>query len=83
LKLANEEGEEALPEIGETVTKEDLDISGMQHLGLNIWEHPSWAPAQIKESYGHRWFQTSGRLITPENVDDPTLWGNLFGQAAA
>ena len=83
LKLINEEGEEALPDVGETVTKDDLDISGRKHLGINVWEYPSWAPAQIRESYGHRWFQTSGRLITPDNVDDPTLWGNLFGQPAA
>lgn len=83
LKLANEEGEGALPEIGETVTEEDLEISGRKHLGVNIWASSSWAPAKIQESYGHRWFKTSGRLITPENVDDPTLWGNLFGQAAA
>jgi len=83
LKLINQEGEEALPDIGETITAEDLDISGNDHLGIDIWANPTWAPAQIKEKYGHRWFQTSGRVITPENVDDQTLWGNIFGQPAA
>ncbi|MEF8836812.1 MAG: sugar ABC transporter substrate-binding protein [Candidatus Bipolaricaulota bacterium] len=83
LKVINEEGEEALPDIGETVTAEDLDISGYEHLGVNIWDYPSWAPAQIRESNGHRWFQTSGRIITPKNADESTLWGNIFGQEAA
>ncbi len=83
LKLINEEGEGALPDVGDTITAEDLEISGDQHLGMDIWGNATWAPATIKESYGHLWFQTSGRVVTPENVDDPTLWGNIFGQEAA
>jgi ribose transport system substrate-binding protein len=83
IKQYLENGESALPSIGDTVTEDDLEISGQQHLGQDIWANPTWAPAKIEESYGHRWFKTSGRVITPENVDDPTLWGNIFGQPGA
>lgn len=83
MKLVLEEGESALPDYGETITADDLKITGGEHLGQNIWANSTWAPAVIEEKYGHRWFKTNGRVVTPDNVNDPTLWGNVFGQPGA
>ncbi|MFW6138796.1 MAG: sugar ABC transporter substrate-binding protein, partial [Spirochaetota bacterium] len=83
MKKVIQEGEGALPDYGETITADDINITGKQHLERDIWANPTWAPAKIKEVYGHRWFQTNGRVITPDNVNDPAMWGNIFGEPAA
>lgn len=83
LQTAVQDGTDALPDIGSTVTSDDLTIEGEEHLGTNIWQEPTWAPADVVERWDHPWFRTNGRLITPENADSETIWGNLFGQPAA
>lgn len=71
-----EEGEEALPEPGETVTAEDLNIEPAEHSDITWWEEATWAPAQITTREGHLWFQTSGILVDKSNADLPSLWAN-------
>lgn len=71
-----EEGESALPEVGETITAEDLTIEPAEHAGIVWWKDPVWAPAKITTNQGHLWFQTAGRLVDASNVDDPSLWSN-------
>lgn len=81
-----EEGEEALPDYGETITAEDLTIrTGIKHLGVDPWKEPIWAPAKIKHmtdyseqiTNDHKWFQTNAVFVTEENADSPLLWGNF------
>lgn len=81
-----QEGEEALPDYGETITADELTIrTGNKHLGVDPWKEPIWAPAKIKHmtEYGdqitedHKWFQTNAVFVTEENYDSPILWGNF------
>ena len=81
-----EEGEEALPDYGETINAEDLEIrTGNQHLGVDPWAEAIWAPAKIEHmteysdqiTNDHKWFQTNAVFVTEENYDSPLLWGNF------
>ncbi len=76
LTVILEQGEDALPPIGSVVTAEDLQITGGVHEGVAPWAEQVWAPATVEEAYGHRWFKVQGMLVTPENLDDPSIWGN-------
>lgn len=76
LKIIIEEGEDALPEIGTTVTAEDLSIIGGTYDGVTPWTVQTWAPATVVEQYGHRWLRVQGFLVNPDNMHDPTIWGN-------
>ncbi len=71
-----EEGEEALPEPGETITAEDLNIEAAEHSGMTWWKTPMWAPAKITTRQGHLWFQTNGILVNKSNADLGSLWAN-------
>ncbi|MBN1834355.1 MAG: sugar ABC transporter substrate-binding protein [Spirochaetales bacterium] len=75
LKTVIEEGEDALPAIGTTVTEDDLKITGGVH-EINPWKDQVWAPAEVGTSFGHRWLQVKGMMVTPDNVEDPRIWGN-------
>jgi len=74
------EGEDALPEPGDEVTTDDLEITGEKHLDVDLWAGQSWAPASVLERNGHPYLQTNGNLLTPDNYDDSSNWGVLFGQ---
>lgn len=76
LELVIEEGEEALPDVGETITAEELQITGGTYQGVSPWEEQVWAPAEVTTNYGHKWLKVQGMLVTPENSDDPRIWGN-------
>lgn len=71
-----EEGEDALPEPGQTITTDDLNIEQAEHAGITWWKTPMWAPAQIKTKSGHLWFQTNGLLVDESNCDLQSLWAN-------
>lgn len=75
LKVLIEEGEDALPAIGTTVTEDDLKITGGVH-EINPWKDQVWAPAEVAERWGHRWLKVQGMMVTPDNVDDNRIWGN-------
>jgi ABC-type sugar transport system substrate-binding protein len=80
LEKIRTDGKESLPEIGTEVGSDDLGISGENHLGVDIWAKQDWAPGSILERNGHRYFQTNGKLLTPDNYDRSSNWGVLFGQ---
>ena len=87
LTLILEEGEEALPEPGDIITTDDILIEGSERHGVDIWAHNEmWAPAIVtttltenpdRYEYDHLWLQTSGILVTKENYDLESLWGNF------
>lgn len=78
LEQIRAEGDDSLPEPGDEVTTDDLEITGEEHMGADIWAGQDWAPASIKEVNGHTWFQTNGRLLTPDNYDEESNWGVVF-----
>ena len=75
LKIIIEEGEDALPAIGSTVNASDIVVSGGYH-DIDPWKDAFWAPAEVGESFGHRWLKVRGMMVTPENVNDNRIWGN-------
>lgn len=76
---ADGNGQSVLPTVGETITKNDLNIKSHKHKGVQMWKQPIWAPATIKEQNGHPWFQTDSIVIDQKNADNPYLWGNIWG----
>jgi ABC-type sugar transport system substrate-binding protein len=73
-----------IPEIGSTLTAGDLTIQGNEHNGVNPYESPRWAPAEVRDiaetadiDASHPHFQTAPIEISRENADDPQLWGNV------
>ncbi|MFW6138181.1 MAG: sugar ABC transporter substrate-binding protein [Spirochaetota bacterium] len=75
-----EEGEAALPEVGQTITADEIELStGVKHMGIDVWAaDEAWAPAQIVEGIaGHLWFQTSAVQVTEKNADAGYLWANV------
>jgi ABC-type sugar transport system substrate-binding protein len=75
LTVVIEQGEDALPDIGDVVTEEDLKITGGVH-DIDPWKDQVCAPAEVAERWGHRWLKVQGMMVTPENVDDNRIWGN-------
>lgn len=75
LKIVIEQGEDALPAVGSVVTEDDLRVTGGVH-EIDPWKDQVWAPAEVGENFGHRWLKVRGMMVTPENVDDPRIWGN-------
>lgn len=77
-------GESALPEIGSTVTTDDVTITGGQHQGVDVWQNQHWAPAEVREfitfdrePLDSPFLTTSIPIITEDNADEPFLWGNI------
>jgi ribose transport system substrate-binding protein len=82
-KYLSGEGEAELPEVGEEITADDLTIESAEHEingeTVELWSDPIWAPAQIKEKNGHRYFETNNIVVTQDNADAAYLWGNIWG----
>jgi ribose transport system substrate-binding protein len=78
-RYVNGDGEDEIPEVGTTITADDLTINPGQHKGVELWSEPIWAPAEIVEKDGHVQFQTNSVTVTEENADEPYLWGNIWG----
>jgi ribose transport system substrate-binding protein len=78
-RYVNGDGAEEIPEVGTTITADDLTIESAQHKGVELWSEPIWAPAEIVEKDGHVQFQTSSVTVTEENANEPYLWGNIWG----
>lgn len=85
--LEGGEDENVLPEIGSTVEAEDLQDAldtGIEHRGAQVWGEPLWAPGEVKEfatfggdELGYPFFVTSIPIVSPDNADNPFLWGNI------
>ena len=68
-----------IPDVGDTVTADDLTVESGQHKGVEMWSEPIWDPGEIREQNGHPWFRTNSIVITQDNYDEPFLWGNVWG----
>jgi len=75
-----EQGPDVIPEVGSTVTSDDLTIQSGMHKGVEMWSEPIWEPGEMREQNGHPWFRTNSIVITEDNADEPFLWGNVWGQ---
>lgn len=83
--LESGKDDSVFPEIGTTVTKDDLKITGKKHLGVNPWKRPLWAPTDvidIKESFpsaegSYPYFKTNHLVVDKSNANEPWLWGNI------
>lgn len=87
-----EEGEDAIPPIGVTVTSDpdksngpqpdgtwNIYLTGDVHEGVNIYKYPTWAPAPVVEQYGHRWLQVRPTIVVPKNAEELPIWSNVVG----
>lgn len=72
-------GEDALPQPGDTVDQNDYSFNPIEYNGTQLWEDPIWAPADVQERDGHTHVLTAGIVVTDENIDNPGLWGNIWG----
>jgi ribose transport system substrate-binding protein len=68
-----------IPEVGSTVTPDQLTIESGQHKGVEMWSEPIWNPGEMREQNGHPWFRTNSIVINGDNFDQPFLWGNVWG----
>lgn len=79
-----ENGEDALPQVGDTVTPgEDLSIENKEVAGINPWEEQFWGPAEITEYEAEDqtwwpWLKCKHAMITQDNADAPYLYGNVY-----
>ncbi|GAI32268.1 unnamed protein product, partial [marine sediment metagenome] len=83
-----DEGADAIPKVGETITAAmvPIDDLGQNHLGINPWATPYWAPATVvsvqevlPDYYGtedHPWLRTNVIWVDESNYELPFLWGN-------
>lgn len=81
--LESGEDESVLPDVGDTITEDDITLEGSEnHLdGINPWAEPIWAPAEViwYENDGeelHPYIQTASVPIGDDLIDEPFLWGN-------
>ncbi len=75
-------GEAALPQPGDIITAEDIDIQvPLPVEELDIMTPPdSWAPAEVidrTEEYGHIWIKVSYTVVDQSNIDDPLIYSNI------
>jgi ABC-type sugar transport system substrate-binding protein len=79
-----EEGEDSIPEEGDEVTEDEIEIepTHIDEIDQELWTEPVWAPASVEERDGHPHILTQAITITQENVDDDLLWGNIWDEDA-
>ena len=81
-----ENGESALPKVGDTVKPgEDLTIKNKEINGIKPWAEQFWGPAKMTEyeAEGEKWWpwmKCKHAMITQENADAPYLYGNVYRQ---
>lgn len=79
-----EGGEDALPQVGDTVTPgEDLSIENKEVEGINPWEEQFWGPAEMTEYEADDdtwwpWLKCQHAMIEQDTADAPYLYGNVF-----
>ncbi len=77
-------GEEALPQVGDTVVPgEDLSIQNKEVEGIQPWSNQFWGPAEMTEYEADDqtwwpWLKCKHATITQDNADAPFLYGNVF-----
>ena len=73
-----------IPDFGIIVNYIEMELNGETIApGEVVEEGALWSPARIEESDVGLQMLLATTSVTPDNVDDPRLWGNLGGGAAA
>ena len=79
-----ENGESALPQVGDTVTPgENLSIENKTVEGIEPWSEQFWGPAEMTEYEAEDtawwpWLKCQHAMITQDNADAPYLYGNVY-----
>lgn len=77
-------GEEALPQVGDTVVPgEDLSIENKEVEGIQPWSNQFWGPAEMTEYEADDqtwwpWLKCKHATITQDNADASFVYGNVF-----
>lgn len=81
-----EGGEDALPQVGDTVTPgEELTIENKEVEGINPWEEQFWGPAEMTEYEADDqtwwpWLKCRHATITQDNAEAAYLYGNVYSE---
>lgn len=78
-----EEGPGALPEVGETVTADEIPFDEITkpRKGSNPFASEPWAPAKMVEGSskaGHPMLRVAGIFVNENNIDTPSLQANFI-----
>lgn len=79
-----ENGESALPQVGNTVKPgKDLSIKNKEVEGIKPWSNQFWGPAKMTEYKAEDqawwpWLKCNHAMITQDNADAPYLYGNVY-----
>ncbi|MBX0296401.1 sugar ABC transporter substrate-binding protein [Haloarcula nitratireducens] len=79
-----ENGESALPQVGDTVTPgESLSIQNKTVEGIQPWSEQFWGPAEMTEYEAEDttwwpWLKCQHATITQDNADASYLYGNVY-----
>jgi len=90
LRMIKEQGANALPAIGQTVTSDRTKSEGAQsdgtfnvlipdieYKGVRPFQYPIFAPCPVVELYGHRWLQVNSFIVDETNADTAPIWTNV------
>jgi len=78
LKICDE-GPDALPKVGDTITSQDLILPNPEIEGAYFWSYSEyWEPIKVIEHFGHIQLRTNALAVTPDIADDDWLWGNMW-----
>ncbi|MEM1743387.1 MAG: sugar ABC transporter substrate-binding protein [Nitrososphaerota archaeon] len=91
LRIIKEQGEEALPEIGQKIISDPTKKPGPQSdgsynlfvedietpKGVRPFKDVYWAPTICAELHGHRWIVCRAVAVTPENYKTIPVWSNV------
>ena len=73
-----------IPDFGIIVNYIEMELNGQEiPLGEVVEEGALWSPARIEESDVGLQLILATTSVTPENVDDERLWGNIAAEPAA
>ncbi|MBA7501985.1 hypothetical protein ES706_00561 [subsurface metagenome] len=72
---------EALPQIGDTITSDDITLPNPEISGAYFWSYSEyWEPIEVIEHFGHIQLRTNALAVTPEIASDDWLWGNMWAE---
>ncbi|MCS7125900.1 MAG: sugar ABC transporter substrate-binding protein [Aigarchaeota archaeon] len=91
LRIIKEQGERALPEIGQRIISDPTKKLGPQSdgsynlfvedietpKGVRPFKDQYWAPTVCAELHGHRWIVCRAVAVTPENYKTIPVWSNV------
>jgi ABC-type sugar transport system substrate-binding protein len=76
-----EEGPDALPEVGDVITSDDLVLPNPEIEGAYFWSYSEyWEPLKVIEHFGHIQLRTNALSVTTDIAADDWLWGNMWAE---